>query len=204
MPALALALLSLLSVSACSATATEDGDDRPVPTATARTVDPPAGLAFPSVTGTNLQSEPVAVPDDFSGAPVLLLVGYVQDAQFDIDRWLLGLLQAETPVRCLELPAIPGWIPSLLSGRIDDGMRSGIPSEDWRSVVTVYGSEAQRVADFTGRERPLNARLLLLDADGRVLWFHDRGYSASLLLELDSLVRSLPASPEPDTDQRRT
>ena len=64
-------------------------------------------------------------------------------------------------------------------------MRSGIPSEDWPSVATVYGPGAIRIVELTGNERPRNIRVLLLDAGGRIRWFHDRGFSASKLLELD-------------------
>ncbi|HEU4703670.1 MAG TPA: hypothetical protein VFS37_14400, partial [Conexibacter sp.] len=68
------------------------------------------------------------------------------------------------------------------------GMRSGIPSEDWASVVTVYNSDAERLVQFTGNASPRNIRVLLLDAAGRVLWFHDRGFSAGKLIELQRAV----------------
>ncbi len=144
---------------------------------------------FPTVQGRSLAGEEVRLP--VVGEPILLLVGYAQDAQFDADRWLFGLLQAEIPLRVIELPTIPGLFPRLISGMIDSGMQSGIPSEDWTSVVTVYGSPARTIVEFTGDEQPRNIRVLLLDQEGRVLWFHDRGFSASKLLELDSSVRTL-------------
>ncbi len=119
------------------------------------------------------------------------LTGDVQEAQFDGDRWLIGLLQTQTPAKILEVPTIKGLVPSLISGRIDSGMREGIPSEDWASVVTVYGSGAGDLVEFTGNEKPRNMRVILLDADGRIRWFHDRGFSAAKVVELDRLVRSL-------------
>jgi hypothetical protein len=152
------------------------------------------GARFPSVAANTLQGDAVRIPEDLAGQPALLLIGYVQDAQFDLDRWLLGLLQAETDVRCLELPTIPGWIPSLFASRIDSGMRAGIPQEDWHTVATLYGDDARRVAELTGKERGLNGRIVLLDAEGRIAWFHDRGYSAARLLELDATVRRMEAS----------
>jgi len=152
------------------------------------------GASFPSVQASTLEGDAVRVPEDLAGRPALLLIGYVQDAQFDLDRWLLGLLQAGTNVRCLELPTISGWIPSLFASRIDSGMRAGIPQEDWHTVATLYGDDAGRVADLTGKERGLNGRIMLLDAEGRIAWFHDRGYSASRLLELDAMVRQLESN----------
>jgi hypothetical protein len=150
----------------------------------------PTGEAFPQVTGRSLEDNVVSLPGDVAGAPAILLVGYVQETQFDLDRWILGLLQAQTPGQLLEVPTIEG-MAGLFSDSIDSGMRSGIPSEDWGSVVTLYDEDAARVVRFTGDQRPRNGRVILLDSTGNVIWFHDRGYSARHLLELDSTVRSL-------------
>ncbi len=151
----------------------------------------PTGQPFPTTQGKALDGREYALPADFSGAPVLFLVGYVQDAQFDLDRWILGLLQAKTPVKIAELPTIDSLIATAFSSQIDQGMQSGIPSEDWASVITVYGGEGSKIVEFTGNEKPRNARVLLLDARGQVVWFHDRGYSAGQVLELDARVREL-------------
>ncbi|MBK7644409.1 MAG: hypothetical protein IPJ19_15435 [Planctomycetes bacterium] len=149
------------------------------------------GQGFPAVVGESLAGERMELPAH--SGPAVLLVGYAQDAQFDADRWIYGLLQAKPTATILEVPTIPGLFPRVASGWIDSGMRSGIPSEDWASVVTVYGSDAGRIAEFTGNEKPRNIRVLLLDSEGRVRWFHDRGFSAGKLLELDQAIRALPA-----------
>ena len=145
----------------------------------------PSGDPFPPVEGRDLEDRPSELPGEVAGAPAILMVGYVQATQFDIDRWTLGLLQSGTEIRLMEIPAVGGWFPAtFLQSTIDNGMRSGIPAEDWASVVTLYGDDADRVQAFTGTERPRNARILLLDGDGRVLWFWDQGFSPSRLLEL--------------------
>jgi hypothetical protein len=163
----------LFSVSSCSTTV-ENRD--------------PVGERLPTVTGESLEGEETTLP---LGEPTVLLVGYVQKAQFDADRWLIGLLQAPPPARVLEVPTIEGLFPRMIAGTIDDGMRSGIPSEDWQSVVTVYGSDAKRIVELTGNERGRNIRVLLLDSDGVVRWFHDRGFSAGKLLELNAAAAEL-------------
>lgn len=150
----------------------------------------PVGQAFPTVGGRSLEGERVELPTAYAGAPVVVLVGYLQRTQFDIDRWMLGLLQSGTDVAVVEVPTIPGLVPSLASGWIDDGMRSGIPEEDWGAVVTLYGDAAKPVAEFTGTERGRNARVLLLDAEGRVAWFADEGYAPREMMELlDAVAR---------------
>lgn len=154
----------------------------------------PLNEDFPSVLGQSLAGEEVRIPDDLEPGLNLLLIGYEQRAQFDCDRWILGLAQAGTPVSLKELPTIDGMLPGMFSGRIDSGMRSGIPEEDWPVVITVYGSGAEELVRFTGDERGSNARVVLLDEDGVVRWFHDRGYSASKLLELDRVVLGLSAA----------
>jgi hypothetical protein len=148
----------------------------------------PVGEHFPQVVGHALTGEAVPLPlEEIS----VLLLGYVQDAQFDADRWLIGLLQATPAARILEVPTVSGLFPSMIAETIDSGMRKGIPSEDWSTVVTVYGDPTEGIIELTGNERPRNIRVVLLDTEGRVRWFHDRGFSAGKLLELGKVVSQL-------------
>ena len=148
-------------------------------------------MTFPEVVGSSLEKEAVRLPADLAGRPAILLIGYKQRAQFDLDRWVIGLLAAEVSVPVYEVPTIPSLVPTLISGYIDDGMRSGIPEEDWGAVVTLYGSAAKPVADFTGTERGNLGRAVLLDAEGQVVWFDDAGFSPRKVLELAERARSL-------------
>ncbi len=151
----------------------------------------PVGEPLVRVEGQDLDGRPRAFPSD-EGEVTICLVGYVQKAQFDADRWLFGLLQSETPARLVELPTIRGLFPRVLRDTIDSGMRSGIPEEDWGTVITLYGDAADRLVKQLGNETPRNIRVLLVDAEGTIRWFHDRGFSAGKLLELDRLVREGP------------
>ncbi len=165
--------ISFLLVSSCASTV-ENRD--------------PTGESLPRVEGETLEGESRSLPLQVN---TLLLVGYVQKAQFDADRWLVGLLQTPPAVRILEVPTIDGLFPRLIAGKIDAGMRSGIPSEDWESVVTLYGSDAREIVEFTGNESGRNIRVLLVDTEGVVRWFHDRGFSAGKLLELVQAAEDL-------------
>ncbi len=151
----------------------------------------PIGEMFPSVVGESLEKQRIELPKDLAGAPAVLLVGYAQEAQFDIDRWLMGFLQLELDARILELPTIPGLVPTFASGWIDDGMRSGIPKEDWGIVVTLYGDAAKPVAELTGTAEGRRARIIVLDATGKVAWFDDNGYSARKAMEVAKLIAEL-------------
>ena len=147
------------------------------------------GKIFPRINGTSLDGKAVTVPDDFRGKETLLLIGYKQNAQFDIDRWILGALQANISVQIVELPTIAGMMPRAVQSFIDSGMRSGIPREDWASVVTVY-EDAAKIIQAIGNENPQNAHAVLLNKEGSMQWITNRGYSAQQVLELKRLVES--------------
>jgi len=143
----------------------------------------PLDEAFPSVRGNSLSGDDWRLPADLGDRHAVLLVGYEQDAQFDIDRWLIGLDLYAVKTPLLEIPTIEGLVPRLLSERIDSGMRAGIPEPIWDAVVTVY-DDAGAIRRFTGTEDPNSARVLLLDAQGRVIFFHDQGFSVPALRRL--------------------
>jgi hypothetical protein len=145
---------------------------------------------FPHVTGESLTRERVTIPDAYRGKNTLLLVGYTQRAQFDIDRWILGVLQADIPVEIVEVPTIAGMMPHMVQGFINNGMRSGIPQNDWASVVTVY-EDAPKIIELLGNERPQSAYAVLLDRAGVVVWSSNIGYSASQIMTLKQTVQKL-------------
>lgn len=147
----------------------------------------PVGMDFPRVSGTGLDSTPHQLPAAFRGEQTLLLLGYKQDSQFDIDRWLIGLDMSKTELPTYEIPAIQGLFPRMISDTIDNGMRKGIPSELWSNVITVY-EDGEQIQEFTGNERPNNARVVLLDAEGRVSFFYDRGFSVAALNSLREAI----------------
>ena len=143
----------------------------------------PVGENFPTVKGQTLTEEERELPAYFKGSNVVLLLGYKLDSQFDIDRWLIGLDMTETKIKAYEIPTIQGLFPRMFKGSIDNGMRKGIPKELWGGVITIYGDGA-KVQEFTGNQNPNNARVLLLDQDGKVVYFYDRGFSVPALNEL--------------------
>lgn len=133
-----------------------------------------------SVTGQSLEGEQVQIPADFAGQKTLLLLGYVQDSQFDIDRWLIGLDMTDSKVAVYEIPTIKGMFPRMFSTLIDNGMRKGIPKSLWKGVITVY-QDGDKIQQFTGNEVPNNARVVLLDEQGEILYFYAQGFSVEAL-----------------------
>jgi cytochrome oxidase Cu insertion factor (SCO1/SenC/PrrC family) len=139
------------------------------------------------VTGESLEGESVAIPQDFAGQKTLLFFGYKQDSQFDIDRWFIGLDMTQTQVAAYEIPTIQGMVPRMFSGFIDSGMRKGIPKKFWKGVVTIY-ADGDKIQRFTGNLNPNNARVMLLDKQGRIVYFYDQGFSVEALNEVRDAV----------------
>jgi hypothetical protein len=147
----------------------------------------PVGEIFPAVKGVALSGEEWEIPKGMSGKPTVLLIGYKQNSQFDIDRWLIGLDMTKTQVDVYELPTIQGMFPRMFSTKIDEGMRRGIPKDLWKGVITIY-SDGAKVQKFTGNERSNSARVILLDEKGEIKYFHDHGFSVP---ELNKLKEAL-------------
>ena len=111
-----------------------------------------------------------------------------------LSKKLIPTTLVTIPAAHSAVPTIPGVLPSFASGWIDDGMRSGIPREDWGVVVTLYGDAARPVAELTGTEQGRITRVVVLDATGTIAWFDDEGYSARKALEIAALVTDLASA----------
>jgi cytochrome oxidase Cu insertion factor (SCO1/SenC/PrrC family) len=74
-------------------------------------------------------------------------------------------------------------LPRMFKTFIDSGMRKGIPKQLWKGVVTVY-ADGDKVQRFTGNQNPNNARVMLLDKAGRIVYFYDQGFSVEALNQL--------------------
>jgi len=147
------------------------------------------GEIFPSVSGQSLEKKTVNIPNDFKNNVTLLLVGYKQNSQFDIDRWLIGLDMTKTVVDVYEIPTIQGLFPRMFSTIINNGMRKGIPKDLWKGVVTIY-DDGDLIQSITGNEHPNNARVFLLDKNGKILYFYDDGFSVPALNQVRNLISS--------------
>jgi hypothetical protein len=145
------------------------------------------GKPFPSISGESLEKEQVKIPEDFKGKHTLLLIGYKQDSQFDIDRWLIGLDMTNTDVDVYEIPTIQGLFPRMFSTIIDNGMRAGIPKALWKGVVTVY-KDGDKVQAYTGNENPNNARVVLLNKKGMVIYMYDDGFAVAALNQIRDIL----------------
>jgi hypothetical protein len=62
------------------------------------------GQQLPSIQGESISSEEINIPEAFAGKQTLLLFAYKHEAQFDVDRWLIGLDMTQTQIDIYEIP----------------------------------------------------------------------------------------------------
>lgn len=132
--------------------------------AVARAAEP---YRLPVITAADLDGRPVSLPADLPADRSILLLGFAEEHQTGIDRWVAGLKLAARR-GWLELPVIdnPGAI-----GRwfIQEGMRRGLPDPAVRArVISVYTDKAE----FLGRigvQDDKSVAVLVVDRSGRVL-----------------------------------
>ena len=148
------------------------------------------GEVFPEVHGNSLEGKEHQLPGDFLNEKIVYLIGYVQNSQFDIDRWLIGLDMTKTKVKAIELPTIQGLFPRMFKTKIDEGMRRGIPKNLWGGVITIY-EDGDKVQKFTGNKNPNNARVVFLDDQGVIRYFYDDGFSVGALNALQKELGKL-------------
>ena len=68
----------------------------------------------------------------------------------------------------------------MFQSRIDEGKRKGIPKELGKGVITVY-VVGSRIQALTGNDNRQNARVIVLDDEGKIIDFYDRGFSVAAL-----------------------
>ena len=155
----------------------------------------PLGEPLPTVRAETLAGQPLQLPANITGVgenaePAILLIGYRQDARFDIDRWRRALADASIEAPVYELLAIPGLVPRLFARSIRSELRAGTPPEQRRALLTVF-ADAEKLTRFTGAANPVPARVLLLSQEGRVAFFHNQGYSVQAQRQLKEASQKL-------------
>lgn len=98
-------------------------------------------LAFPKVSGNDLNGRPLALPGDFAGSVNLVFIAFEMRQQREVDTWgsfAQEMRKAHPGLQAYELPTI-GRGYGIIRGFIDGGMRSGIRDTQIRaSTITLY------------------------------------------------------------------
>lgn len=129
-------------------------------------------MKFPTLKTKDLNGEQRDLPESFKGEINLIIVGYQEWHQTEIDTWLslADQLEAEFPdFHYYELPVVGSMGPF---GRmqLDFWMRQGIPNRTTRErTLTLYIDRAG-FRQSLNIERDETIALLLLDRSDRVIW----------------------------------
>ena len=130
------------------------------------------GVAFPDVVGIDLEGEQVSLPGGFAGRRNLVAVAFERDQQAVVDTWITAvepLLARDRDLRLYEVPTIYES-SALFRLWINNGMRAGIPDPAARRrTVTVY-LDRERFTTALAIPDTREVHLLLLEADGRIVW----------------------------------
>ena len=130
------------------------------------------GAIFPSVVGIDLEGTKISLPAGLAGRRNLVAVAFERDQQAVVDTWIEAaqpLLARDADLRLYEVPTISEGSP-LFRFSVNNGMRAGITDEEARRrTVTIY-VDRERFNAALSIPDTREVHVLLLDADGRIIW----------------------------------
>jgi hypothetical protein len=159
-------------------------------------------LTFPEVRGSNLEGREFTLPADFDGDLNLVFVAFQRGQQKLVDTWLPFAKDAaarHARLRYYELPTIHE-ANSVVRWFIDNGMRRGISDVAAReATITLYlDKESFRRALRIPHEDTIY--ILLVDAEGRVVWKADGTYTGEHGMAIEQIVAARLSA---EQDERR-
>jgi hypothetical protein len=149
-------------------------------------------MRFPTVTGSNLKRQKLALPQDFAGALNLVLIAFQQWQQTEVDTWIpfaRELEELHASVRYYELPTIRP-LNVLARTFINEGMRAGIPDPVARErTITLYLDKRsfREALQLPGED---HIHVLLVDRQGQVLWQEEGAFTPEKGESLTTVVRT--------------
>ena len=140
----------------------------------------PPGM--PTTAGETLSGKRIVLADAVLGHRTVLVAGFSHDGGIACGEWMKAIRgdAALAGVDVYEIAMLEG-APGIFRGMIKSGMRKGMsPAEQARSVVLTQDDKAweKYFAVSNGQE----SQVMLLDADGNVLW---RGHGAASAVEAE-------------------
>ena len=154
------------------------------------------GTKFPEIRSETLAGTKLILPDDARGKITLITIAFQHGTQQQLDSWLNPFAE--------EFGTRPGFtfyeIPMLTADvkpfafRIDSGMRSGIPEEKHKNVMTYYGDYAEYMRLLHIDDVTLGYAFLL-DHEGIIRW-HGEGFATrDMTREMINRARTLEQKP---------
>lgn len=125
--------------------------------------------AFPTLTAETLAGNKITLPNAVKGQKAFVVVAFERQAQRQADAWF-DVYDAQFKNEGFvfyELPMISSmW--KWMSGFIDSGMRSGVPSFKHNNVATYYGPLDNYLAAFEVKDKSL-VYVFSLNESGKIV-----------------------------------
>lgn len=145
-------------------------------------------LRFPSMNGRTLSGKILALPQDFDGEYTLVIVPFDRDQQVKADTWLplaRELAQANPRLRYYSVAIFPD-MAAPMRALARGGMNVIIPADLHDITITAFLEARQTFLDALEIPDVSQIQVLLLNADGEVLWRESGDYTST---QGDSLRR---------------
>jgi predicted transcriptional regulator len=127
-----------------------------------------AADAFPHFNGQTFGERAVTIPDAFKGRPTVLVITFTRAAEQQARAWTDKIKQksiSATTYQVLELEDVP----RLMRGFVRGSIRRSIPKESQDNFILLFEGE-DALKKSVGFQASDDAYVLLLDADGNVVW----------------------------------
>ena len=158
-------------------------------------------MRFPDLAVSDLEGRALTLPHELPAGPRLVMVAFQRWHTLLLDGWTRVLPPLAAAYPDLTVWEVPALSRAYLPGRfwIDGGMRAGIPDPDARRhTLTAY-------TDLRGFARDLDlpsfdtVYVLLLDAEGEIVWRTSGEVTEEKATALAEAVASMEAQREPAT-----
>lgn len=135
---------------------------------------------FPNIDTKDLNGRSLNLPADFNANRALLLIAFEQEQQTQINTWLplAEELESQGRAKFYELPVLPSAL-RLVGGMIENGMRSGIPSQATRAKTLTLYTNVTRFRKNLGLGGKNQIYAVVIDRQGRVLAVQSGTYSST-------------------------
>ncbi len=146
-----------------------------------------AQSSFPSLTAETLSGKKITFPEAVKGRKALLVIAFERQAQAQADAWFDAYTKnfQSSGYVFYELPMISGFW-KWMSGFIDSGMRSGVPSYKHDNVATYYGPLEDYYKAFGVKDKSL-VYVFVLNEKGEITGRTTGAFDAGKLKKLSPL-----------------
>ena len=126
---------------------------------------------IPQMVGKDLMGDDRPIPNSFEGNLNIVTFAFEREQQENVNTWIPhaeAMEQEFRSVRFYEIPLIYE-MNAFMRGWVNNGMRSGIPSEKARErTITVY-TDRDKFLDMMNMQTD-SIYTLLVNKDGKILW----------------------------------